>query len=60
MSFGLLWWMLSSPQYHRIHHSLEPQHINKNFAVWFPVWDILVGTAYRPRRGEYPATGLQA
>jgi len=58
LSFGSFWWLLASPQYHRIHHSLEPQHIDKNFAVWFPVWDILFGTVFRPRPGEYPRTGV--
>lgn len=58
VSFGPFWWLLASPQYHRIHHSLEPQHFNKNYAVWFPVWDILFATVYKPRRGEYPETGV--
>jgi sterol desaturase/sphingolipid hydroxylase (fatty acid hydroxylase superfamily) len=58
MGFGRLWWLLSSPQYHRIHHSILPEHQNRNFAVWFPVWDILFRTAYAPRPGEYPPTGV--
>jgi sterol desaturase/sphingolipid hydroxylase (fatty acid hydroxylase superfamily) len=58
LGFGPLWWLLTSPNYHRIHHSLEPNHIDKNFVGWFPVWDIIFGTAVRPRRGECPATGV--
>lgn len=58
VSFGPFWWLATSPQYHRIHHSLEPQHFDRNFALWFPVWDVLFGTAWRPRAGEYPATGV--
>jgi sterol desaturase/sphingolipid hydroxylase (fatty acid hydroxylase superfamily) len=58
LGFGPLWWLLASPNYHRIHHSLEPNHIDKNFAAWFPLWDIMFGTAVKPRRGEYPATGV--
>jgi sterol desaturase/sphingolipid hydroxylase (fatty acid hydroxylase superfamily) len=58
LGFGPLWWLITSPQYHRIHHSLEKAHIDKNFVDWFPVWDILFGTAYRPRSGECPATGV--
>ena len=57
VSFGPLWWMLASPQYHRIHHSIEPQHLNRNFAAYFPLWDIVFGTAYRPKPGEYPMSG---
>ena len=58
VGFGRFWWVLSSPQYHRIHHSIEPEHRNKNFAVWFPIYDVLFGTAHRPKRGEFPATGV--
>ena len=58
VSFGPLWWLLTSPQYPRIHHSLEPKHFDRNFALWFPIWDLVFGTAYRPLRGEYPATGV--
>jgi sterol desaturase/sphingolipid hydroxylase (fatty acid hydroxylase superfamily) len=56
--FGPLWWLLTSPNYHRIHHSLERDHIDKNFVGWFPIWDIIFGTAVVPRRREYPPTGV--
>ena len=36
----------------------EPQHRGKNFAVWFPFYDVMFGTAHRPKRGEYPQTGV--
>ncbi len=58
IGFGKCWWVLSSPQYHRIHHSLEPEHRDKNFAVWFPIYDVLFGTAHRPKLGEFPETGV--
>jgi sterol desaturase/sphingolipid hydroxylase (fatty acid hydroxylase superfamily) len=58
LSFGPLWWLLVSPDYHRIHHSLTPQHIDKNLVLWFPIWDILFGTAWRPRPEENPACGV--
>jgi sterol desaturase/sphingolipid hydroxylase (fatty acid hydroxylase superfamily) len=58
IGFGRFWWLISSPQYHRIHHSIELQHRNRNFAVWFPIWDILFGSAFAPRPGEYPETGV--
>jgi len=59
VGFGPLWWLLGSPQYHRIHHSIELKHYNKNFAVHFPIWDVVFGTAYRPAAGEYPHTGVE-
>jgi sterol desaturase/sphingolipid hydroxylase (fatty acid hydroxylase superfamily) len=60
LGFGPFWWVLVSPNYHRIHHSLESHHIDRNFAMWFPIWDIVFGTAVVPRPGEYPRTGVAA
>jgi sterol desaturase/sphingolipid hydroxylase (fatty acid hydroxylase superfamily) len=48
-----------SPQTHRIHHSYLPHHQNKNFAAFFPIWDILFGTYYHPARDEFPLTGVK-
>ena len=58
LGFGPLWWLLVSPNYHRVHHSLAPEHIDRNFANWFPIWDIVFGTAVHPRWRESPATGI--
>ena len=52
--------ILVTPQVHRIHHSVDPQHHNKNFVDALPIFDILFGTYYRPEREEFPATGLGA
>lgn len=51
-------WLLVSPQHHRIHHSSEPGHRDRNFAAFFPLWDIVFGTYYGAGRDEHPATGL--
>jgi sterol desaturase/sphingolipid hydroxylase (fatty acid hydroxylase superfamily) len=59
VGFGPLWWLLISPNYHRIHHSIEPRHHDKNFTNWFPIWDILFGTLYLPAKDELPATGVE-
>lgn len=58
LGFGPLWWLLVSPNYHRVHHSLTPEHIDRNFANWFPIWDIIFGTAVAPRWRELPSTGV--
>lgn len=58
VGFGPFWWVLISPNYHRIHHSIELRHRDKNFTNWFPVWDIIFGTVYVPAKGELPATGV--
>jgi sterol desaturase/sphingolipid hydroxylase (fatty acid hydroxylase superfamily) len=58
LRLGWLTPVLAGPQYHRIHHSLRPEHMNHNYAAFFPIWDIVFGTAYLPRRDEFPATGV--
>jgi sterol desaturase/sphingolipid hydroxylase (fatty acid hydroxylase superfamily) len=50
--------IVTGPQYHRIHHSFQERHLDKNYAAFLPIWDVLFGTYYHPRRGEFPATGL--
>jgi sterol desaturase/sphingolipid hydroxylase (fatty acid hydroxylase superfamily) len=58
LGFGPLRYILTEPRYHRIHHSIERPHRDKNFAFQFPIWDVLFGTAYFPTRDEFPRTGL--
>lgn len=45
-------------RYHRIHHSLEPKHFDRNFGAATPLWDWLFGTAYFPEADEWPEVGL--
>jgi sterol desaturase/sphingolipid hydroxylase (fatty acid hydroxylase superfamily) len=49
---------LNNPQYHRIHHSVEPQHRDKNFCKMLPLFDVIFGTAWVPGKDEFPETGL--
>ena len=58
IDLGPLTPLVSGPQWHRIHHSVNSEHFNRNFAAFFPCIDILFGTYYAPRSGEYPRTGL--
>ncbi len=58
LGFGRLSFLVNAPQYHRLHHSLDPAHHNSNFAALLTIWDVLAGS-YRPAKGqEYPDTGL--
>lgn len=41
--------VIASPVYHRWHHSREPEAIDRNFAGFLPLWDIIFGTHYMPR-----------
>lgn len=47
--WGPLRTLLASPRFHRWHHTDETEARDKNFAGFFPVWDILFGTYYMPR-----------
>lgn len=53
--------LLVSPRFHRVHHAIGIGHEGRrsgcNFAVLFPVWDVLFCTAnFAP---EFPATGVR-
>lgn len=63
--FGLFERVLVSPRFHRLHHSIGLGHESAgrgtlgghNFAVLFPIWDILFRTAnFEPR---YDPTGIR-
>jgi sterol desaturase/sphingolipid hydroxylase (fatty acid hydroxylase superfamily) len=49
---------INSPQWHRIHHSIQPEHFDKNFAAVFPIWDVIFGTAWVPGKDKFPKAGL--
>jgi len=57
INLGPLKYILVTPQSHRIHHSTEKKHWDKNFGVIFSFWDYLFGTQYKNYR-EYPNTGI--
>lgn len=59
ISMGPLTPVFAGPQWHRIHHSIETQHRDKNFSAVLPLWDIIFGTYYRPKKNEFPDTGVQ-
>ena len=56
-NFGPLRYLLVTPQSHRVHHSIEPRHHDKNFGLTFSLWDQMFGTQYRGY-DEYPDTGI--
>jgi sterol desaturase/sphingolipid hydroxylase (fatty acid hydroxylase superfamily) len=58
LSLGRCALWINNPQYHRIHHSLRPEHVDRNFSDLLPLWDVLFGTAHRPALNEWPPTGL--
>ena len=58
INLGPLRLFFADNYYHRIHHSLEESHHNKNYAAFFPFWDILFKTVHFPRLNEFPKVGL--
>jgi sterol desaturase/sphingolipid hydroxylase (fatty acid hydroxylase superfamily) len=58
LSLGPLTPLFSGPQWHRLHHSIDPEHRDRNFAAYFPIFDIVFRTYRAPRKREFPATGV--
>jgi sterol desaturase/sphingolipid hydroxylase (fatty acid hydroxylase superfamily) len=56
-NLGVLKYVLVTPQYHRVHHSIELRHFDKNFGERLTVWDWLFGTMWFGF-DDYPATGV--
>lgn len=56
-NFGPLKFLIVSPQYHRVHHSIESRHRDVNLSAWFTIWDRLFGTI-SANYDEYPTTGI--
>ena len=57
LHFGPLRKVVVDNRFHRIHHSLEERHFDKNFGICLSIWDHMFGTAYDPR-DEWPAVGV--
>jgi sterol desaturase/sphingolipid hydroxylase (fatty acid hydroxylase superfamily) len=55
---GKLNYFFGSPAHHQIHHSYQPEHVDKNFAFMFPVWDLIFGTYCLPKTGDDVRFGL--
>ncbi|MEC4896289.1 MAG: sterol desaturase family protein [Oscillatoria sp. PMC 1051.18] len=57
-NFGWFRYILVTPQSHRIHHSFQAKHLDKNFGNLFSIWDYLFNTQYK-NYNEYPDTGIE-
>ena len=56
-NLGPLRHIFVTAQSHRVHHSIHPEHFDRNFGVSLSIWDQLFGTQYRHYH-EYPDTGV--
>jgi sterol desaturase/sphingolipid hydroxylase (fatty acid hydroxylase superfamily) len=43
--------LIISPKAHRVHHSCEKEHFDKNFGI-LTLWDVLFGTYYNPTKAH--------
>ena len=41
---GILEHIIVTPSHHRVHHAINPEYIDKNYAAIFIIWDKLFGT----------------
>jgi sterol desaturase/sphingolipid hydroxylase (fatty acid hydroxylase superfamily) len=57
LNFGWFRYVIPDNRFHRIHHSKEQQHFDKNYGSGSALWDILFGTVHYPGR-EWPDVGL--
>jgi len=55
VNFGVLNYVMATPQFHQWHHSDDRAAADTNFAVHLPVIDLIFGT-FRMPRGEVPET----
>jgi sterol desaturase/sphingolipid hydroxylase (fatty acid hydroxylase superfamily) len=46
--FGFLQYIIATPRFHHWHHGLEEEAIDVNFAIHFPIIDMVFGTFHMP------------
>jgi sterol desaturase/sphingolipid hydroxylase (fatty acid hydroxylase superfamily) len=46
--FGALQYVIATPRFHHWHHGVEDEAIDKNFAIHFPIIDMVFGTFHMP------------
>ena len=52
-TYGPFRYVIASPAFHRWHHTSADDGKDRNFAGFFPLWDLLFGTFYMPK-GRQP------
>jgi len=56
---GFLEHIIVTPSHHRVHHAINPEYIDKNFAAIFIVWDKLFGTFREEDADISPVFGVK-
>ncbi len=60
MSFSRFSKIIVTPIFHRIHHSTAPDHLNKNYSILLPLWDIIFKTADFSNNNIVVNTGINS
>lgn len=55
---GWLEHIIVTPSHHRVHHAINPQYMDKNYAQIFIVWDKLFGTFQEELKEVPPVYGI--
>jgi len=55
---GILEKIIVTPSHHRVHHAINPEYIDKNYAQVFIVWDKLFGSFQEERKDIPPVYGI--
>jgi alkylglycerol monooxygenase len=53
---GWFEWVFNTPAQHRVHHAINPQYLDKNYAATLCIWDRAFGTFENER--EQPVYGM--
>jgi sterol desaturase/sphingolipid hydroxylase (fatty acid hydroxylase superfamily) len=56
--YGWIGYVVSSPAFHRWHHSADREALNKNFSGLLPLFDFVFGTAHFPKSGKPVRYGI--
>lgn len=57
-SIGPLEYILNTPSHHRVHHSRNPEYIDKNYGGMLIIWDRLFDTFKAEDKSDPPVYGL--
>lgn len=55
---GFLEKIIVTPSHHRVHHAINPEYIDKNYAQIFIFWDKLFGTFQQEKNDTPPVYGI--
>lgn len=58
LHLGWFRYIVPDNRFHRVHHSVEKRHFDKNFGSASALWDIIFRTVHHPKRDEWPDVGL--